>query len=161
MGFISNIKGLTKMLNTLSIKKNNYVLFSGGGLPYTLGLGNSYSIILSGSSVPNSIILPSTGTWLLVANLYLYTENYTCESINLNRLFLKNTNGDIVSDFYSYTPIKVGTSMSEPIGTICLPSVIYTNTLINDQIDLYTGMESVYTGTVKTESSNLIAIKLY
>lgn len=132
------------------------------------GAGSAYSLTDTAAAVDMgttdpALTITSAGTWLLFGRAYLkyngatYAANQTA-TIKLRRT--NNTAADVTNATTTAT-LRIITTITDTVGIMELPPVVYTTTLADDSIAVFGSVSAApAAGSVDVVEASIVAIKL-
>jgi hypothetical protein len=131
------------------------------GTVYTLT--NSDALVHFGTTDP-TITIDQAGTYLIFGRAYLKYNGATYASTQSARVHLRRTNNtaEDISNATTTATMRVITTITDSVGIMSLPGVIYTTTNTDDVISVYGSLSATpAAGSVQCTEASIVAIRLY
>lgn len=145
----------------LPIQSDDVLSVYAAGTAYSL---TNVSAALDFGTTDPALTITKPGTWLLMGRVYLkynaatYAGNQTV-TLKLRRT--NNTAADVTNATHTAT-LRIITTITDSIGILPLPPVIYSTSNVDDAISIFGALSAApAAGSVDATEASIIAIRLY
>lgn len=131
--------------------------------------GTAYTITASdaladfGTTDP-TLVLDKAGTWLLMGRAYVRYNGATYAANQTATVHLRRTNNTAadVANATTTAQMRIITTITDSVGIMSMPPVIYTTTNATDSISVYGSVSATPSaGSVEISEASIVAIRLY
>lgn len=131
------------------------------GTVYTMTASDA--LVDFGTTDP-TLVIDKPGTWLIMGRAYVRYNGATYAASQTVTTHLRRTNNTAadVSNATTTATMRVITTITDSVGVMQMPAIIYTTTNSTDSISVYGSVSATpAAGSVEVSEASIVAIRLY